>query len=140
MNHCESRTFGRAIVAGLFVGWTMAAVGHGCGSGGGEDSTRSTAVPKSALLIRAENACAAEAREPAVEYVPTVPCVDRRYRCCIAPGDRASEYDWATNTIHLVGEEGFCREWVVRNNLPCEYENAVSYQNAVYVDRCVKPC
>jgi len=76
--------------------------------------------------------------EPAVEWVGTVPCVDRHYICCIRP-DRGSEYDPVSNTIRLAGDAQ-CRDAMLRVNLVCEYENAVTWQAGETIDRCVQPC
>ena len=96
------------------------------------------APQQSAAFIRAEQACGALASEPAVEWLPTVPCTVRGYICCIGP-DRGSEYDVATNTIRLA-DGSRCRAEMLRVNLVCEYENAVSWQAGETIDRCIQPC
>ena len=133
---------------GFYRDWALAAVllsvlvlaVAGCGSSpNGDGQTPIVAGPPvSADFLAAESACGSTAVEPAVEWAPTVPCADQRFFCCIAP-DRGSEYDLAANTIRLAdGTE--CRDAMLTVNLPCEYQNAVSWQNGETIDRCIQPC
>lgn len=124
------------VVAVWTIAWTAILL-PGCGS----SDDQSVISTKSDLLVAAELACDLEARrEPSVSYVPEVPCVGEwaDYTCCIAPGDRASEYVTEAFHINLVGSER-CREWIDAHTY-CEYENAVTWQNGVGIDRCVKSC
>jgi hypothetical protein len=97
-----------------------------------------TTAPADPSFLAAQRACGLTATAPALEWTSTIPCADRRYICCIAP-DRGSEYDLAANTIRLAAGNA-CRPAMLAVNLPCEMENAVTWQNGSTIDRCITPC
>jgi hypothetical protein len=113
--------------------WILALILMVCGEAGAQEQ-----VIRNTVFRAAEARCGLVAVEPSIEWVGTVPCADSSMTCCIRP-DRGSEYDPDSNTVILAGPPE-CRNFMLRVNLPCEYENAVTWQHGETIDRCQNPC
>lgn len=115
---CESRTLGRAIVVGAMVGWITTAIGHGCGTGSGDGSSRASVVVEGQPITVAhrqrfmeiEQCSDLSSPEPREEYLPVKPCPTSKRPCCM---DDPRLPDHLTSDGHLAGYAGSLIDGVI---------------------------